>query len=709
MSVSRIIYICIMKIIKKKIRPIRVFYHTVEKPFILVNDKKIFIDKDNKDIVRDALKKNFYKTKKTIYTDIDLKVKNESIKNKFSDYIKNMLEKRKLVKGKVNKLRTARSERSHINKNIDNKKLSEKNEELEKEKVRIEKEKEEAEKKYALLLGNNEHLKDKIEDLRREYNRDMMLIKEGKLDRPEKEMLTDEMSKTTRAIEDNKKTLEFTTEQVKQVKEYINRLNEDQKEKTDLINRLKEEHERTIHDLESEKSSRLNEIAKLTDEKKSVEDDLEKSKISKKEADEMLHKLKKNIKNKREEIDKLVGYTGEFVDLNNVISNMEEMKKSKEKDIDKMKYSVYTESIAKAVDKNFKTNAEINSSPILNLLSDKHIPGAKIKYETIEERIRGYIQNKGENIIEDIEKNYLKALKSKDTEKIHNELKEKHQDLIRHRGELNEKINRRESIAESYKKDQEKKLRIKDEKKIKKPEEKKVEEKKVEEEVPQTLIEQPKQEVPQSQIEQQQIEQPNPAIEQPQIEQPIEQQPQEQGSNRDNIDLRGGLYNYEIDDILHNYPYYIGAFGSDEGDTIINRIKKRGIKDKNYCFVVNTAPIKRDSDDPHHWTCVYHDSKNKDIEYFDSQPLEDGPSNDVVFMIKKICEELRYPHMLKFKYNTNQTQKDKTNSCGLHCIIFLMKRINGLNFDQSTLLNDINKNEEECKDILKRYKKFGYI
>lgn len=151
----------------------------------------------------------------------------------------------------------------------------------------------------------------------------------------------------------------------------------------------------------------------------------------------------------------------------------------------------------------------------------------------------------------------------------------------------------------------------------------------------------------------------------------------------------GGSTNIQLENILKNEPQFVGCYMNDE----INKVPIRFP-----CgFILNTEESDKIGK---HWTAVYCDNEN--VEYYD--PLCNPPPFQLV---KRICAKIKnFPNMCKFKYNSIKHQSDSTDTCGYHCINFLLHRFSGKDFKTSCGYHDIPKKEQEALWLKHR---FSYI
>lgn len=177
--------------------------------------------------------------------------------------------------------------------------------------------------------------------------------------------------------------------------------------------------------------------------------------------------------------------------------------------------------------------------------------------------------------------------------------------------------------------------------------------------------------------------------------------PKIKGLGLDDLQAKG-LYNYEIDEIMNKYKDdgFLGTIPRDGLSKIYKKVKAG----KPFSFVMNTLGMndKRVG----HWVCCNLDANGYSFEYYD--PLGDNPDKNFQNDITPILEKWDSPVYLKYKINKVKKQSDRTNTCGWHCMDFLIKRYSGLPFPEATDF-DIKKGEGDVKELKKKYNKFGFI
>lgn len=172
---------------------------------------------------------------------------------------------------------------------------------------------------------------------------------------------------------------------------------------------------------------------------------------------------------------------------------------------------------------------------------------------------------------------------------------------------------------------------------------------------------------------------------------------------------RKGLFGYEIDKILRaSLPSYRGVIASDE-------IKKLDLpRNEVSSFIMNLDK----SDEPgSHWIAVRIDPRedgDRSVEVYDPLALfpdsrnEDG--QDFLEDIQDRIDDMDLPYMLKMKINMVKNQSDTTDTCGLHSMLFLLKRDSGESFAEASLYeNKIRQGEKRARKLKKNLIEWGYL
>lgn len=171
--------------------------------------------------------------------------------------------------------------------------------------------------------------------------------------------------------------------------------------------------------------------------------------------------------------------------------------------------------------------------------------------------------------------------------------------------------------------------------------------------------------------------------------------------------IKGGLYDYQIDEIMKNIKYYIKTISYDELPEMINNI----IKNKIYkgSFIMNLSK-RDDKKGYHHWISIYWDVDENDknsimsVCYYDS--YGEKPNDYIDKYLKKMIDGLDISYYVKYKYNLVENQKN-SNLCGVFAISFILRMLSGLEFKDATDYNIMN--DKNMDDKLKQYNKFQFI
>jgi hypothetical protein len=154
------------------------------------------------------------------------------------------------------------------------------------------------------------------------------------------------------------------------------------------------------------------------------------------------------------------------------------------------------------------------------------------------------------------------------------------------------------------------------------------------------------------------------------------------------------------------YPEFVGVIARDE----INKILPHVEHGKKICWIMNTAPSTSQGD---HWVSIFIDPVgSKSVEYFDSFGREIPP--DIQKDVKLVVDIMKPNTFLKLKSNHVILQNDSTNNCGYFSMRFLLDRLRGKSFVESTgyenamKFNDSKQGEKEI-ERLKKMPPFSYI
>jgi len=159
-----------------------------------------------------------------------------------------------------------------------------------------------------------------------------------------------------------------------------------------------------------------------------------------------------------------------------------------------------------------------------------------------------------------------------------------------------------------------------------------------------------------------------------------------------------GMYDSQIQEIMKKHPEFKGVIAADE----IMKLSSA----KKMAFIINTDT----SNGPGlHWTSCFIDcSPNvRSIEYFD--PFGSAPPTMFNRDIKKLVKKINPETMLLYKVNKVKQQDVTTNTCGLHAMNFLQKRLDGKSFIEATGYSP-NKPKDQSekyeKEVEKKFDKY---
>ena len=165
-------------------------------------------------------------------------------------------------------------------------------------------------------------------------------------------------------------------------------------------------------------------------------------------------------------------------------------------------------------------------------------------------------------------------------------------------------------------------------------------------------------------------------------------------NNGENSKSKGGLWDYEIESMMKGVPNFQGCIAADQVEKLP--------PNKYMSFIMNLSPTNKSGS---HWVACHMDTNNeKEIDYYDSFGRE--PSKDFVKQIHTLVKKIKPNTYLKFKSNKVVDQRANSDTCGWHCIKFILDREHGVPFKETTGYSNVKKGEEEVKKLKE---KFGFI
>ena len=159
-----------------------------------------------------------------------------------------------------------------------------------------------------------------------------------------------------------------------------------------------------------------------------------------------------------------------------------------------------------------------------------------------------------------------------------------------------------------------------------------------------------------------------------------------------------GVYDDEINAIMKPYDdWFLGCYDKDDVDSVIDEIVQKRPRLFSFCYLHNE-----------HWTAVYCDLTN-DMElcYYDS--YAQAIPKALHKKLKEMCQDLGLPYYLKFKVNNIVMQSEKTSSCALMCISYLIERYLGFSHKSATNFIDIAENEKKMYRFKGNLVRFNYL
>lgn len=183
-------------------------------------------------------------------------------------------------------------------------------------------------------------------------------------------------------------------------------------------------------------------------------------------------------------------------------------------------------------------------------------------------------------------------------------------------------------------------------------------------------------------------------------EQQEEEKQEEEQNGEGKKDNDEGLTDIEINNFMEPYRIYIKTISRDELYDMINYIIDNNIY--KCCFIMNTLN-RDDNNDVGHWQAFFIclEEPYYSIEFFDSYGTK--PDYKIIDKFKYMLNRMKIPTFIKFKYNKIKQQYNNTSTCGIHCLLFLIKRIYNISFKDAT---NYNKTIKETEDDAIKFKEF---
>ncbi len=166
------------------------------------------------------------------------------------------------------------------------------------------------------------------------------------------------------------------------------------------------------------------------------------------------------------------------------------------------------------------------------------------------------------------------------------------------------------------------------------------------------------------------------------------------------------MFDDQINSIMTKYPEYLGTVSQDHIKTLLPKIEPQS----RIAFIVNTD---KENAPGEHWQAVFADARpegSQTIEFYDSFGRD--PPKTVQEDLRLVANMLKAKTYLKLKINKVIAQHDDTNTCGQHCLKFLIDRFRGKTFAEATGWDNTHKIDEADKQANKLQgwiKNFGYM
>ena len=157
---------------------------------------------------------------------------------------------------------------------------------------------------------------------------------------------------------------------------------------------------------------------------------------------------------------------------------------------------------------------------------------------------------------------------------------------------------------------------------------------------------------------------------------------------------KGGLWDYQIESMMKGVPNFQGCIAADEVEKLP--------PNKNMSFIMNLSPTNKSGS---HWVACHMDTDNdREIDYYDS--FGEEPSIDFLKQMKTLVNKIKPATYLKFKTNKIVDQRANSDTCGWHCMRFILDREHGVPFKETTGYSNVKQGEEKVKKLKE---KFGFI
>lgn len=167
------------------------------------------------------------------------------------------------------------------------------------------------------------------------------------------------------------------------------------------------------------------------------------------------------------------------------------------------------------------------------------------------------------------------------------------------------------------------------------------------------------------------------------------------------------LSNFQIDDIMSKYgDLYLGTVAHDQ---IISDILPKVQPQSKGSFIVN---LDNSNQSGSHWVAVYFDGTpngSHSVEFYNS--FGDNPDSVIMEGLKAISKKLETNGYLKFKTNKVCMQSDTTANCGFFSMQFIISRLQGKKWTESTNWDEKIKDEslkgEHAVELFKKQVGYG--
>ena len=150
--------------------------------------------------------------------------------------------------------------------------------------------------------------------------------------------------------------------------------------------------------------------------------------------------------------------------------------------------------------------------------------------------------------------------------------------------------------------------------------------------------------------------------------------------------------------LLRDNKYYAGICMRDEISDLMKKFLSDGYT--KFGFIYNTAEKGTPGE---HWRAIWCDLKDgKHVCHYDS--FGDPMEPDIKKALHKVLNDVGIPEFMKLKESRVKHQREKSQRCGYHCVLFIDRMSHGMSFIDATYVN-----EAIAAQLEKKFKRFGLV